>query len=333
MKAIQIKKYSKEIDTNIADIPMPKIPDNEVLIKVKAAAVNPLEILILTGAVRLIQDYKMPLTLGNECSGVVESVGKNVTGFKTGDKVYTRLPTSKIGAFAKYVAVDSKFISLIPKDYDFITSAAIPLTALTAYQAFREELEAKSGQTILITGGSGSFGELAVPIAKYLGLNVIVSGSERLKEHFMNLGTDKYISYNKENYSKLVSNVDHVIDTLGANEFDKELSVLKKGGRLLTLRTSPNKKFAEDNKLPFFKKLLFSLAGSKYDKKAMKDQKEYHFMFVRADGEQLRKITKIVEDKNIKPKIYSTVFNMDNASEALRTVLKKHTDGKIIISI
>lgn len=99
------------------------------------------------------------------------------------------------------------------------------------------------------------------------------------------------------------------------------------------MRTSPNKKFAEDNKLPFFKKLLFSLAGSKYDKKAMKDQKEYHFMFVRADGEQLRKITKIVEDKNIKPKIYSTVFNMDNASEALRTVLKKDTDGKIIISI
>lgn len=88
MKAIQIKKYSKEIDINIADIPIPEISDNDVLIKVKAAAVNPLEMLILTGAVRLIQDYKMPLTLGNECSGVVESVGKNVTGFKTGDKVY-----------------------------------------------------------------------------------------------------------------------------------------------------------------------------------------------------------------------------------------------------
>ena len=127
--------------------------------------------------------------------------------------------------------------------------------------------------------------------------------------------------------------MDHVIDTLGANEFDKELSVLKNGGRLLSLRTSPNKKFAEDNKLSFFKKLLFSLAGSKYDKKAIKEQKEYRFMFVRADGEQLRKITKIVEEKNIKPKIFSTVFNIDNASEALRTVIKKHTDGKIIISM
>ena len=217
MKAIQIKKYSKDININIADIPIPEISDNDVLIKVKAAAVNPLEILILTGAVRLIQDYKMPLTLGNECSGIIEQIGKNVKDFKVGDKVYTRLPISKIGAFAEYAAVDSKFISLMPKDYDFITSAAISLTAITAYQAFTEELDAKSGQTVLITGGPGSFGELAVPIAKYLGLNVIVSGSERLREHFINLGADKYISYNKENYSELVSNVDHVIDTLGAN--------------------------------------------------------------------------------------------------------------------
>ena len=333
MKAIQIKKYSKDINVEVANIPIPNISDNEILIKVKAAAVNPLEILILTGSVRLIQDYKMPLTLGNECSGIVENIGNNVTDFKIGDKVYTRLPISKIGAFAEYVAVDSKFVSVMPRDYDFITSAAIPLTALTAYQAFTEELEAKQGESVLITGGSGSFGELAVPIAKYFGLNVIVSGNERLKEHFINLGADKYISYNKENYSELVSNVDYVIDTLGANEFDKELSVLKKGGRLLSLRTSPNKKFAEYNNFPFIKKLLFSLAGSKYDKKAMKDEKEYRFMFVRADGEQLRKITKIVEDKNIKPKIYSTVFNIDNASEALKTVIKKHTDGKIIISM
>ena len=225
MKAIQIKKYSKDINVEVSNIPIPNISDNEILIKVKAAAVNPLEILILTGSVRLIQDYKTPLTLGNECSGIVENIGKNVTDFKVGDKVYTRLPIYKIGAFAEYVAVDSKFVSVMPKDYDFITSAAIPLTALTAYQAFTEELEAKQGETVLITGGSGSFGELAVPIAKYLGLNVIVSGNERLKEHFIDLGTDKYISYNKENYSELVSNVDYVIDTLGANEFDKELSV------------------------------------------------------------------------------------------------------------
>ncbi|ASJ20360.1 NADP-dependent oxidoreductase [Brachyspira hampsonii] len=333
MKAAQINKYSKDINIIVRDIPIPEISDDEVLVKVKAAAVNPLEILILTGSVRLIQDYKMPLTLGNEFSGVVEKIGKNVKDFKIGDKVYTRMPIEKIGAFADYAAVDSKFLSLMPNNCDFSSAAAIPLTALTAYQAFKEELEAKSGETVLITGGSGSFGEMAVPIAKYLGLNVIVSGNDRVKEHFVSLGTDKYIDYRKENYWEAVSNVDYVIDTLGAKEFDKELSVLKKGGRILSLRTSPNKKFAEDNKFPFLKRVLFSFAGSKYDKKAMKEGKEYRFMFVRADGEQLKEITKIVEKKNIKPKIFTKVFSIDNTEEAIKTISKGGIEGKIIISI
>ena len=115
MRAAQIDRYSKDIDIKIRDIPIPEISDDEVLVNVKAAAVNPLEILILTGSVRLIQDYKMPLTLGNEFSGVVE----------------------KIGAFADYAVVDSKFLSYMPNNCNFIEAAAIPLTALTAYQALK----------------------------------------------------------------------------------------------------------------------------------------------------------------------------------------------------
>ena len=311
MRAAQIDRYSKDIDIKIRDIPIPEISDDEVLVNVKAAAVNPLEILILTGSVRLIQDYKMPLTLGNEFSGVVE----------------------KIGAFADYAVVDSKFLSYMPNNCNFIEAAAIPLTALTAYQALKEELEAKTGEIVLITGGSGSFGEMAVPIFKYFGLNVIVSGNERSKEHFISLGADKYIDYRKENYWELVSEVDYVIDTLGAKEFDKELSVLKKGGRILSLRTSPNKKFAEVNQFSFLKRTLFSLAGSKYDKKAMKEGKEYRFMFVRADGRELKEITKIIEEKNINPKIFSKVFNIEDASEAIQTMSKGGIEGKIIISM
>ena len=174
MKAVQIKKYSKEISTILSDIPKPQISDSEVLVQVKAAAVNPVELLILTGSVKLIQDYPMPLTLGNECSGIVEQVGSKVKGFQKGDRVYTRLPIGKLGAFAEYVAVDQNAIAKMPEGYDFNTAAAIPLTGLTAYQAIVEELEAKPGQTLLIPGGSGSFGQMAVPIAKALGLRVIV---------------------------------------------------------------------------------------------------------------------------------------------------------------
>ena len=228
MKAAQIKSYSKDNNAILSDIPKPKISDSEVLIQVKAAAVNPVELLIMTGSVKLIQSYPMPLTLGNECSGIVEQVGSKVKDFQKGDRVYTRLPISKIGAFAEYVAVDQNAIAKMPKGYDFNTAATIPLTGLTAYQAIVEEMEAKPGQTILIPGGSGSFGQMAVPIAKALGLRVIVTGNARAKEQFLSMGVDRYVDYKTENYWEVLSDVDHVIDTLGPAEFEHELSVLKK---------------------------------------------------------------------------------------------------------
>lgn len=333
MKAVQIKKYSKDINCVLTDIPVPEISDSEVLIKVKAASVNPLELLILKGSVKLIQDYPMPLTLGNECSGVVERVGANVMDLKKGDRVYTRLPLKKIGAFAEYVAVDYREIAKMPEGYEFTVAAAIPLTGLTAYQGITEELEAKAGKTLLIPGGSGSFGQLAVPIAKELGLNVIVTGNERAQEQFLSMGVDRYIDYKKENYWEILSEIDYVIDTLGAGEFDHELSVLKKGGRLLSLRTGPNKIFAERNHFSGFKKILFTLAGSKFDKAAKKQGKEYRFIFVRSDGEQLKKITEIVEKNNIVPTIDPHLFSLEQTSDALKFVAQGPINGKVIIQM
>lgn len=333
MKAVQIEKYSKEINVKINNIPIPECKDNEVLIKVKAAAVNPLEILILTGSVKLIQDYKMPLTLGNELSGIIEEVGKNVTEFKKGDRVYSRLPINKIGALAEYVSVNADAISHMPKILDFNEAVAVPLTGLTAYQGLHEELEAKAGQTVFIPGGSGSFGQMAIPIAKSMGLNVIVSGNARSREQMMTLGCDHYLDYTKENYWEIIKDVDFVIDTLGSKEFKRELSVLKEGGRLLSLRTGPNKTFAEKNEIPFWKQKLFSLAGKKYDKLARKENKEYRFIFVRADGEQLKEITRIVEENNIVPVIDSRLFKLEEANEALKLVASGHTNGKVIIQL
>ena len=333
MKAVQIKNYSKNINTILTDIPKPQVSDSEVLIQVKAAAVNPLELLILTGSVKLLQDYPMPLTLGNECSGIVEQVGSKVSGFQKGDRVYSRLPLNKIGAFAEYVAVDQDAIAKMPQGYDFNTAAAIPLTGLTAYQAFVEELEAKPGQTVLIPGGSGSFGQMAVPIAKALGLRVIVTGNARAKEQFLAMGVDQYLDYKTENYWDVLSDVDHVIDTLGPDEFEHELAVLKKGGRLVSLRTGPNKAFAERKQISGLKKQMFTMAGSKYDKAAKKQGKEYRFVFVRSDGAQLQKITEIVEKQQIKPAIDSRVFSLDQTNEALQLVAKGPLNGKVVIEL
>lgn len=331
MKVAQIKKYSKEIKVAINEIPVPEPKENEILIKVKAAAVNPLEILQITGSVRLIQDYTMPLTLGNECSGIVEKTGKNVKEFQAGDRVYTRLPLKKIGAFAEYVAVDKEAVARMPSGYDFITAAAIPLAGLTAYQGLTEELEAKPGKTLLITGASGGFGQVAVPIALSMGLRVVVTGNERSRERFLNMGVDRYIDYRKENYWEVLSGMDYVIDTLGAGEFHHELSVLKKGGKLLSLKTAPNKMFSVRNGFSWFKRFLFSLVGRKYDLTAERQGKEYRFMFVRSDGAQLNRVTEIVEKYNIKPDIDQRIFTLTQINEALMLVSKGGLNGKVII--
>ena len=333
MKAVQINGYSKQIHTVLRDIPLPPISDSEVLIQVRAAAVNPLELLILTGRVKLIQDYAMPLTLGNECSGIVEAVGSKVTGFQKGDRVYTRLPLNKIGAFAEYVAVDQNAIAKMPEGYDFSTAAAIPLTGLTAYQAMVEELEAKPGETLLILGGSGSFGQMAVPIAKALGLRVIVTGNPRAKERFCSMGVERYMDYQRENYWEQLSGVDYVIDTLGGAELEHELAVLKQGGRLVSLRAVPNRAFAVKHHVSGLKKLLFTLAGSKYDRAAGKQGKEYRFLFVRSNGPQLKKITEIVEQQRIRPAVDSRVFSLAQANEALQLVSKGPINGKVIIQL
>lgn len=331
MKAVQIDSYTKEIRTVLREVPVPEIGPNEVLLQVRAAAVNPLELLILTGSVRLIQDYPMPLTLGNECAGVVAVAGQNVTDFSVGDRVYTRLPVAKIGAFAEYVAVDQSALAPMPAGYDFATAAAIPLTGLTAWQGITEELEARPGQSVLIPGGSGSFGQMAVPIAKALGLQVIVTGNARAKESILAAGADQYLDYKQENYWEVLSGVDHVIDTLGAGEFDQELSVLKPGGRLLSLRTGPNKAFAVRNGFGFAKRMLFTAAGARYDRAARKQDKEYRFLFVHADGAQLRKITEIVEQHHILPRTDPRTFTLETARDALTLVQKGPTDGKVLL--
>jgi NADPH:quinone reductase-like Zn-dependent oxidoreductase len=332
MKAAQITKYSKEIQAQVNDIAIPEITDNEVLVRVKSAAVNPLEMLIITGSVKLIQDYEFPLTLGNELAGVIEKVGKNVKEFYAGDEIYTRLPLKKIGAFAEYAAIDAAAIAPMPKNLSYEEAAAAALTGLTAYQGLHEELEARPGKSVFIPGGSGSFGQMAVPIARAMGLNVIVSGNSQARERTLEIGADRYLDYTKENYVDLLSNVDYVMDTLGAKEFDNELKVIKPGGKLLSLRTGPNKRFAEDNNFPWWKQKLFSLAGAKYDNKAKKCDVEYRFIFVRSDGAQLKEITNVIEEYNIVPPLHHRRFSIGEINEALELVATGRPKGKVIIN-
>ncbi|MGO4953291.1 NADP-dependent oxidoreductase [Paenibacillus sp. DRB1-1] len=331
MRAAQIQKYSKIIQVEINDVNIPQINNHEVLVKVKAAGVNPLDILNLNGSVRMIANYKLPLTLGNELSGIIEAVGDDVLNFKVGDPVYTRLPLNKIGAFAEYAAVNEDALSIMPENLSFIEAAAVPLTALTAYQALHDVLHAQPNRKLFIPGGTGGFGAMAIPIAKSMGLYVITSGSERGRSRTLSVGADQFINYKAENYANILSDIDYVIDTLGAKEIKAELGILKRQGKLVSLKAGPNYRFAVDNHFPLWKKAVFGLVGARLDSLARKNQNEYRFLFVQANGSQLQEITKLVEKENIKPSIDST-YTFGDINKALIKVSMGHSQGKVIVT-
>lgn len=333
MKAAQITKYSKDLNVTVKEIATPKPQANEVLIKVSYAAVNPLDLMNIHGSVKLIQDYSIPLTLGNEVVGEITAIGSNVTPFKPSDLVYTRLPLAKIGGFAEYVVVDANAIWYTPTNLSAKEAVAVPLTGLTAYQGLTEELAVEAGKTIFIPGGSGSFGQLAVPVAKSLGLTVIVSGNAEAREHILELGADQYLDYRTTDYWQVLNDVDYVIDTRGAQDIERELSIMKPGGRLLSLVAGPNKHFAITNQLPAWKRLLFSLVGNKWDKLASKAQVDYRFIFVRSDGQQLKKVTELVEKHHITPAIDPHDFDLDHVQDALELVANGKLAGKVVIRL
>lgn len=330
MKAIQIDGYKKgDVKVALRDIEMPKVGDNDLLVKVKAAAVNPLELLIAHGDVKMVVPYRFPLTIGNEMSGVVEQVGASVKDFHIGDRVFGRLPIDRIGAFAEYVAVDATAVAKTPDYLSDVEAAAVPLTALTAEQAL-DILKLKSGNSLFISGGSGSFGAMAIPLAAARGLKVITSGGAKAKERTMELGVSQYFDYKTEDYTKVLKDVDGAIDSLGDKELPGLFSVLREGATVVSLKGMPNGSFAKSFGLPLWKQWLFKLVGMKNEKLASKRNQHYHFIFVTADGAQLRNAASILEARQIRPEI-GNVYTLEQAEEALRDVANHRSQGKVII--
>lgn len=333
MRAAQIAGYQRDgHDVSVVDVPTPEPGPADVLVRVRAAAVNPVDLLVLSGSLRPIQGYRMPLTLGSECAGVVEGVGAGVKGLSVGDKVYARLPSPTLGGLAERVVAPASAVAPMPEGMDFATAAAIPLTGLTAYQAIQECLEAREGQSVLITGGSGSFGFVAVPVAQSLGLRVTVTGNARSRDAILAAGAERYVTYTEQDYwDALEEPVDHVIDTLGPRELSHELSVLRPGGTLASLRMGPNRAFADAVGAGPAKRVLFSLAGARLDRAARRHGARYRFVFVRADGRQLREVTRIVERLHVKPPVDPHEFTLEDAQAALDLLASGRAAGKVVV--
>ena len=332
MKSAQVTKYDKNSTSlSMVEINKPHVASGQVLVKVLTAGVNPVDNMISRGEVKLIVPYKLPFIAGNEVVGVIEEIDSSVKGFNIGDRVFSRLPLNSIGAFAEYVAVDAQAIAKVPEYLSDEEAAGVPLTALTSMQAL-ELMGIKPGETIFISGGTGSVGAMAIPIAKAQGLTVITSGSVDSKDRVLELGVDKFIDYKTEDYTKVLSNIDHVLDTLGGDETEKQMSIMKKGGHLVSLRAMPNGSFAKRMRLPIWKQILFTIAGRKFDKLAEKYGIHYHFIFVQSNGDQLNEVANILSKLELKPSIDS-VYPFEEVNSALDKVANGHSRGKTVLSI
>lgn len=332
MKAIQIFKYNKQdISATLVEIAKPDIQADEVLVRIKAAGVNPLDNKITRGGVKMLVPHKLPLTMGHEFAGIVEEVGSQVRGLSAGDKVYGLMPTIKAGAFAEWAAVPASILAPMPEGLSYTEATSIPLTALTAYQAL-ELMQVQAGKTIFISGGSGGFGAMAIPLAKARGLIVYTSGNAASRERVLALGADRYFDYRTEDYLQELKQVDYVIDSVGGAELSKQIKLLSSGGRIVSLNGMPNGRFARSFGLPKWKQWLLSLVGLSLDRQAKRVGATYDFLFVQANGSQLKRITELIEKLGIRPTI-SKVFTLEEANEALQSIDKSSSLGKTVLTL
>ncbi|WPN98634.1 NADP-dependent oxidoreductase [Pseudomonas sp. MUP55] len=331
MKAFFIDRYGKQ-NGRIGEVPEPAVGVHDVLIQVHATSVNPLDSKIRTGEFKLILPYTFPLILGNDLAGVVVRTGAAVTRFKPGDEVYARPPETRIGTFAELIAVDENALAHKPSNLDMAEAASIPLAALTAWQALVETARLKKDQKVLIHAGSGGVGTLAIQLAKHLGAFVATTTSTANVEWVKALGADVVIDYKQQDFADELRDFDVVLSSLGTDVLEKSVKVLKPGGHLISLSGPPTAQFAQAQGLPWVLGQVMRLLSSGIRRKARKRGVSYTFLFMRADGMQLQKITALIEAGAIKP-VVDRSFPFASTAEALRYVEQGRAKGKVTVTL
>jgi len=332
MKALQIKRYGN-IETNLIfnEIDEPTITDNQVLIEVHAAGVNPIDYKIIEGALKRIHKLTFPAPIGFDVSGVVIKKGINVKHLKIGDEVYSRVPRESSGTFAEYIAVNESLVSLKPSNLDFNSSSSLPLVGLATVQSF-QKANLKSGDKVLIHAGSGGIGTFAIQYAKNKGAYVYTTTSTKNVSWVKALGADRVIDYKTENYLDIVKDIDIVYDTLGGNYTLEAFDVITKGGKVVSIIGKVDKETAIELKLNGFIRFILSLKRMKITKKIKKKSAYYKLILMQPNGEQLTEIKKLVEKNLIKPVIDKT-FPFSESIDALLYQKTGRAKGKIIIKM
>jgi NADPH:quinone reductase-like Zn-dependent oxidoreductase len=307
MKAIAINEYGNQDVLNYVDVDRPEPKADEILVKVRVAAVNPADWKIREGMGESF-GFKFPLILGGDIAGTVVAVGDGVNNFQQGDAIYGMTLSSLSGAYAEYAITNADAIVLKPNDLSFEEAAAIPIGALTAWQAMFDLANLSSGQRILITGASGGVGSMAVQIAKAKGAFVIGTASGRNEQFVRDLGADEFVDYTKQNFEAVVKDVDVVFDTIGSDTQERAFQTLKKGGFLVSSAGTPSAEIARES----------GVAAA--------------FVFCKPNAQQLAQINRLIAEGKLKVHI-ETVLPLTEVKRAHQLSQSGRTRGKIVLQV
>lgn len=332
MKAMTIKQYGKTIPLELTDLPIPEMGEQDVLVEVHAASINPIDFKIRDGKVKMLLSYKMPLVLGNDFSGKVIQTGSKVSKFQIGDEVYGRPRKNRIGTFAEYLSVHEDDVSLKPENLTYEEAASLPLVGLTTWQAFHEVLQLKPHQKILIHAGAGGVGTFAIQLAKEMDAYVATTASEKGFDLVASLGADRVVNYKEEQFEEILNGYDAVFDTLGGDSLNRSFRILKPHGKIVSVSAVPNRRFAVEHNFGFIKRLLFSIVSRNISALEKKFNVDYHFLFMKPSGEQLTKIKHLVEKGSIRP-VIDRVYSLEEAQEAVQYVETGRAKGKVVIQV
>jgi alcohol dehydrogenase len=332
MQAFLLDRYGKKSRLRLVDVEKPQPREDEVLVEIHAAGVNPLDAKIRSGEFKRLLPYRMPLILGHDIAGVVVQVGSRVQQFKLGDAVFARLDDLHIGGFAEFVAVKESSLAHKPHGITMEEAASIPLVGLTAWQALVGKAALRPGQKVFIQAGAGGVGSFAIQLAKHLGATVASTASAANAAFVKSLGADVVIDYRTQQFDDVLHGYDLVLHSQNSQALDASLRVLRSGGQLISLSGPPDPAFGRAIAASRFLKLVIRWLSAGIRAKAKKRGLDYSFLFMQASGAQLREIAALIEAGAIRP-VVDRVFSFECTPEALAYVEAGHAKGKVVITL
>jgi NADPH:quinone reductase-like Zn-dependent oxidoreductase len=332
MKAFIVDQYKKKGALRLGDVPEPALRDDDVLVEIHAAGLNLVDSKIRDGEFKLLLPYRPPFILGHDVAGTVVRVGSKVRRFEPGDEVYARPRDGRVGTFAEFIAMNEADVALKPKNLSMEDAASIPLVGLTAWQVLVELANLKRGQKVLIHAGSGGVGTFAIQLAKHLGATVATTTSTANVGLVRSLGADVIIDYKKDDFEKVLTGYDVVLNSLDGETLQKSLSALKPGGKLISISGPPDPDFAREQGSNWFLRQVMRFLSFGIRRKAKRRRISYSFLFMRANGDQLSKITALIEAGIIRP-VMDRVFPFEATNEALAYVETGRSKGKVVVKV